>query len=102
MSLNQKPYSVREHEQHADQGESCEHGEDLRHAVVWIGELWEEHLEKGNVKECAARDALEGAVGNVAADALKKLEWNLALTELKLKTKFSSTSWRTDYNNCIH
>ena len=63
---------VGEHEQHTDQGESGKHGEDLWHAVVGIGELWEEHLEEGDVQEGAAGYSLEGAVGDVTPDALKE------------------------------
>ena len=63
---------VGEHEQHTDQGESEQHGEDLGHAVVGIGELWEEHLEKSDVQEGATGNSLEGAVGDVTSDALKE------------------------------
>ena len=63
---------VGEHEQHTDQGESGQHGEDLWHAVVGIGELWEENLEESDVQEGAAGYSLEGAVGDVTPDALKE------------------------------
>ena len=61
-----------EHEQHTDQGESGQHGENLGHAVVGIGELWEENLEESDVQEGAAGYSLQGAVGDVTPDALKE------------------------------
>ena len=64
---------VGEHEQHTDQGESSQHGENLGHAVVGIGELREENLEKSDVQERAARYSLEGAVGNVPPNTLKNI-----------------------------